>query len=76
VKWLTIEPFSTQVENESGERSGRMKALPLHLVIGHFATYTGAAPLFGKWVGQFWVPQHPRGYKAFGEIRHRYEVVA
>jgi hypothetical protein len=37
------------------------KQIPLHLVRGHFATYTDEAPLFGKRTGTYWRPAHTRG---------------
>lgn len=36
-------------------------AAPLHLVRGHFKTYTEEAPLFGKVAGTYWWGHHVRG---------------
>jgi hypothetical protein len=40
----------------------------VHLCRGHFAVYTDAAPLFGKYVGKFWIPPHARGDRAKGMV--------
>jgi hypothetical protein len=46
----------------------------VHLCRGHFATYTDQAPLFGKYVGRFWIPPHARGDRARGIVIKDYEV--
>lgn len=43
-----------------------------HLCRGNFATYTDAAPLFGKYVGRYWRPPHTKGKKEHGEIEKVY----
>lgn len=48
----------------------------LHIARGHFATYTEAAPLFGKLVGRFWVPAHVRGRADAGMVSKDYRVEA
>jgi len=48
--------------------------MPFHLVRGHWVIYTADAPLFGWYVGQVFHRQHHRGNKAFGEIRHGYDL--
>lgn len=74
IKTLWIVPFSTK--EPSTRRSQRLAPVPFHFVRGHFVTYTAAAPLFGKYVGTFWVAPHARGHRAYGEIEHRYAVAA
>lgn len=46
----------------------------LHLVRGHFKTYTAEAPLFGKRVGSYWWGWQQRGKAEAGTIDHVYEV--
>lgn len=46
----------------------------LHIVRGHFSTYTEKAPLFGRQVGRFWVPAHVRGDISSGIITSEYMV--
>jgi hypothetical protein len=57
-------------------RTGKhLDRLALHLVRGHFATYTEAAPLFGRQTGTFWRPAHTRGNAEHGVIEKDYEVI-
>lgn len=46
----------------------------LHVVRGHFKTYTAEKPLMGKLVGQYWWHQQTRGDADLGVIHHEYEV--
>jgi hypothetical protein len=46
----------------------------LHVVRGHFKTYTADRPLMGKFVGQYWWHQQTRGETDLGVIHHEYEV--
>jgi hypothetical protein len=46
----------------------------LHVVRGHFKTYTADKPLMGKFVGQYWWHQQTRGDADLGVIHHEYEV--
>lgn len=46
----------------------------LHICRGHFATYTEDKPLFGKYAGTFWVPQHMRGHRKNGVASKTYKV--
>jgi hypothetical protein len=45
-----------------------------HLCRGHFAHYSDDKPLFGKYVGDFWRPQHVRGKPDNGIIIKNYIV--
>jgi hypothetical protein len=38
----------------------------LHICRGHFSTYSDQKPLFGKYVGTFWIPCHVRGSESNG----------
>jgi hypothetical protein len=46
----------------------------LHMVRGHFATYTTERPLFGRITGTFWRAWHVRGDADLGRISHEYQV--
>lgn len=48
----------------------------LHLVRGHFATYTPDKPLFGRITGTVWKPSHVRGDAAEGIVAKDYRVKA
>lgn len=59
----------------NAEKSAAMGGtIAFHKVRGHFATYSEAAPLFGKYTGTFWKPWHARGAKSNGIIVSDYEV--
>jgi hypothetical protein len=70
-----IAPSS--VRASGGHAPGRQPPqgqLPLHLVRGHFATYTDDAPLFGKYAGRFWIHAHARGNVTVGTVLKDYKV--
>ena len=72
-KVLVIEPFKRKVINEStGEQSGL--TLAMHICRGHFREYSEEKPLFGKYSGKYWIPQHARGNKESGEVDKEYKV--
>lgn len=62
-------PFKELIEIEKHKST---KAL--HVVRGHFATYTEENKLFGKYMGAFWVPAHFRGLKENGVIKKDYRL--
>lgn len=68
---LTIRPFSQ--EGNKGEPRMQTGERPLHLVRGHFARYTEAKPLFGRYVGTFWRPEHEAGNPAVAVVRKTYK---
>lgn len=72
---LEIEPMKQVLETQGGAaRTGLRGAL--HICRGHFATYSPVKPLFGKYAGTFWKPQHLRGTKKHGEVVKDYSVNA
>jgi hypothetical protein len=72
---LDIEPMKTVLRTEGQvETQGLQKAL--HIVRGHFATYSPERPLFGKVAGTFWVPSHTRGSLEHGIVAKDYRVGA
>ena len=54
------------------DATGIKKAL--HICRGHFVTYTPKHPLFGKYVGTFWKPDHVRGNAKNGIVLKDYKV--
>jgi hypothetical protein len=46
----------------------------VHLCRGHIKTYTAEKPLFGKIIGNIWVPPHARGNKKEGVIHKDYDI--
>lgn len=72
---LDIDPMRSVLRHEGQEGTlGLKKAL--HICRGHFATYTEAAPLFGKVTGTFWKPQHIRGTSSAGIVMKDYNIKA
>lgn len=72
-KILEIEPFKRKVINEvTGEKSGL--TLAMHICRGHFREYSEEKPMFGKYSGKYWIPQHIKGNKSVGEIDKGYKV--
>lgn len=70
---LEIEPMKQILRTEGrSDEVGLKRAL--HICRGHFATYSPEKPLFGKYAGTFWKPQHVRGSKERGEVLKDYDV--
>lgn len=70
---LKINPMKEVLKREGdSERTGIKKAL--HICRGHFATYSPDSPLFGKFVGTYWRPDHARGSADNGTVRKDYAV--
>lgn len=72
-KILDLYPLKKQVRYAKNDGGTSMKKA-LHIVRGHFATYTEDAPLFGKVTGTFWKPAHARGLRGYGEIDKDYRI--
>lgn len=70
---LTIEAIA---RNSSAGQSAAREERSLHICRGHFATYAPEKPLFGKYSGTFWKPQHVKGNKKHGEVVKDYAVKA
>ena len=49
---------------------------PLHMVRGHFKTFTAEKPLLGRIVGTFWWSHQLRGVEEMGRINHEYHTTA
>ncbi len=72
---LSIEPMAKALDREGEARKTGIKQA-LHICRGHFATYSDEKPLFGKYAGTFWKPQHVKGSKQHGEVVKDYAVKA
>jgi hypothetical protein len=72
---LEINPMREvlRTEGRSGEEGLRRA---LHICRGHFATYGDDRPLFGKYAGTFWRPDHVRGRAEAGAVVKDYAVKA
>lgn len=72
-KTLDIGPMRQVLRTEGGSDShGLQRAL--HICRGHFATYSEERPLFGKYAGRFWIPNHIRGSASAGVVVKDYRV--
>ena len=76
IKWHTIKvrPQGKQYRHADGNSLPTLSAM--HLVRGHFKTYSAERPLFGKYVGTYWHQAHTRGNIEAGEVAKDYEVAA
>lgn len=73
---LAVDGRATAADDpsEPGDPSAPKRKLSLHIVRGHFARYTPERPLFGKYTGTFWMPQHVRGSPTAGVVVKDYAV--
>lgn len=71
---IVIDPKRSHATNETSANKATEPSVAFHLVRGHFAHYTEEKPLFGKYVGTYWVPAHARGSRKFGEVNSTYTV--
>lgn len=71
---IVIDPKRSYATNETSANKATEPSVAFHLVRGHFAHYTEEKPLFGKYVGTYWVPAHARGSRKFGEVKSTYTV--
>lgn len=75
VRVTTINVFPVGKTLNFTKSSQQQQGVPLTSVRGHFSCYGpdyGKGLLFGKLAGRFWIPQHARGDKTYGEIKHQY----
>ena len=79
-KRLPITEYHTLIIKPSkSKKSGPPQYLwstRTHMCRGHFRTYTKESPLFGKYTGRFWIPQHVRGSGNQGTVIKDYELEA
>lgn len=76
---LEINPMKEVLRTEGKLSEHGDFAKALHLCRGHFARYGeqfGTGKLFGKYEGQFWVPQHIRGKLEKGVVTKDYAINA
>lgn len=76
IKWHTVKVRPQGKRYASSSTQDLPSLTALHVVRGHFATYTPEKPLFGKYVGTYWREAHTRGDIAAGEVAKDYEVAA
>lgn len=72
---LEIQGMREVLQSEGGVSEAGLKRA-LHICRGHFATYSPEKPLFGRYAGTFWKPQHVKGSKERGEVVKDYAVKA
>ena len=72
---LELDPEGTRTESDS-EGGGTGPKKRLHLCRGHWSEYTAEKPLFGRYVGRFWIPDHKRGDLELGQVIKDYKLKA
>ncbi|MDQ3654007.1 MAG: hypothetical protein M3457_02860, partial [Chloroflexota bacterium] len=75
-KELVIDPSMSQKRYVGAQQAkdGEKHQKSLHIVRGHFATYTDDRKLFGRLTGTFWKPAHTRGSDEVGTVYKDYRV--
>lgn len=76
---IVIEPLRRVLVREGGLQQHGDVLKAMHICRGHFAQYGeqyGTGKLFGKYEGQFWIPQHVRGKLERGVVTKDYQVKA
>jgi hypothetical protein len=72
---LSVQPVQHITDMDDVARpvkpAGRRRA---HVVRGHFRYYSPERPLFGRYSGMIWIPDHERGKPELGAIRKDYMV--
>lgn len=74
---LVIEPIRKILNKEGGLTEHGDLVRAMHICRGHFAHYGeqfGTGKLFGKYEGQFWMPQHLRGNLDKGIVTKDYAI--
>jgi hypothetical protein len=72
---LEINPMKEVLRTEGqSETLGLKRAL--HTCRGHFTHYSEERPLFGRYSGTFWVPEHKRGNVKHGMVLKDYSIGA
>lgn len=75
-KTLNITPEKSGSTRKSQREGESTEGRSLHICRGHFAHYTDENPLFGKYTGTFWRPDHVRGDAAHGVVEKDYSIDA
>jgi hypothetical protein len=70
---LRIGPAVRAIRREASAEHSNIKRA-LHICRGHFMHYTEARPLFGKYAGTFYCPDHVRGQVEAGRVEKEYAV--
>jgi hypothetical protein len=76
---IVIEPMHQTLRREAGLAQHGDVFKAMHICRGHFGRYGDqfqTGKLFGKYEGQFWIPQHVRGKLDRGIVTKDYEVKA
>lgn len=74
VVWSRIVIEQPTARGARIDGAGATRTYRAHFVRGHFAEYTEDRPLFGRYVGRFWVPLHRRGDEKAGRVLQEYAV--
>ena len=71
---LVVRNSKKQIVYDSAAQASQEPSMRMHTVHGHARIYTKERPLFGKYAGQFWIPDHVRGSTAIGLVEKDYEL--
>lgn len=73
---IKLPASARQATTMNGVKAAAGETQPLHLVRGHFKTYNGDAPLFGKFTGTWWWAWQARGDQTQGVHVPTYEIAS
>ena len=75
VKTLAIDMAKLKPAKPGAESEGETANRRLHMCRGRMADYRKGKGLFGKYNGQFWIPQHVRGTTKYGKLKRSAPLV-
>lgn len=70
---LNVRPMK-KILNATQAETGSDFKRAMHICRGHFSRYGEDKPLFGKYVGDFWIPDHVRGSAKLGTVDKDYKA--
>ena len=74
VRWHRLRILQGQTRRRRSLHGESQGLTASHLCRGHNKTFSADAPLFGKYVGTYWVPAHRRGNAKIGVVEKDYSV--
>lgn len=74
LSWRTLVIDGKPIEQVIREQGQATHGKALHVVRGHFVTYTDDKPLFGRVTGRFWRMSHTRGQNSTRMVAKEYAI--
>ena len=74
--WLTVKPSPDATDMRDIAQPVGHAHRREHVVRGHFRYYHPDRPLFGRYAGMVWIPEHTRGDAGNGIVHKGYMIRA